>query len=254
MPPGSDDSEPGPEDARPLDATAPTPEPHETVADDVPAGIEPDERPEPVVDVEALGLRTRQGWVFRDVDLVAGPGELAAVFGPAGSGRSSLLLTLTGRMAATTGRARVCGVDLPGGASRVRARTAIARLGHSIGVDGTQLVTETVAEHRTMDGGSDTSFDAAAEVVGFHGRLTEQVDELPAVEQTLLHIALAGAAPADVLVVDDTESGLTPDEQDRVWQALADLAATGPVIVAASSTPPRPDVADHHLGLGGQDR
>ena len=59
-----------------------------------------------IVEASGLGLRTRRGWVFRDVDLTVEAGELHAVTGPPGSGRTSLLLALAGRFPPTEGRLR----------------------------------------------------------------------------------------------------------------------------------------------------
>ena len=58
----------------------------------------------PVLSVHELGLQTRRGWVFRDVSLEVEPGELVAVTGPAGSGRTSLLLALAGHFRTSHGR------------------------------------------------------------------------------------------------------------------------------------------------------
>ncbi|MYT05250.1 ATP-binding cassette domain-containing protein, partial [Streptomyces sviceus] len=53
------------------------------------------------VTAEGFGLKGPRGWAFRGIDLAAEPGALIAVEGPSGSGRTSLLLALTGRMRAT---------------------------------------------------------------------------------------------------------------------------------------------------------
>ncbi|GLX48257.1 hypothetical protein Shyhy01_12070 [Streptomyces hygroscopicus subsp. hygroscopicus] len=55
------------------------------------------------VTAEGLGLRGPRGWAFRGVSLDAEPGSLIAIEGPSGSGRTCLLLTLTGRMRPTEG-------------------------------------------------------------------------------------------------------------------------------------------------------
>src|SRR5689334_23634817 len=57
----------------------------------------------PVVTARGLGLRTRRGWIFRDVDLDVKQGELVALTGPSGSGRTSLLLALAGRFVTNRG-------------------------------------------------------------------------------------------------------------------------------------------------------
>ena len=55
---------------------------------------------------EGFGLKGPRGWAFRGVEFSAGPGSLVAVEGPSGSGRTCLLLALTGRMRSTAGPCR----------------------------------------------------------------------------------------------------------------------------------------------------
>ncbi|NED53676.1 ABC transporter ATP-binding protein, partial [Micromonospora aurantiaca] len=86
-----------------------------------------------IVEARGLGLRTRRGWVYRDVDLTAASGELHAVTGPPGSGRTSLLLALAGRFPHNHGELR---------------RRGPAALGQVAGVHEPDP-TLTVAEHIT---------------------------------------------------------------------------------------------------------
>ena len=74
----------------------------------------PPSPPTPALTATGLGLMGGADWIFRDVDLTVAPGALAAVVGPAGSGRSSLLLTLAGRMRSTAGTLSVLGHKKPG--------------------------------------------------------------------------------------------------------------------------------------------
>src|SRR2546430_11491566 len=62
-----------------------------------------------VLVVEGLGLHARRGWVFRDVDLAVRSGDLVALTGPAGSGRTSLLLALAGHFRTSAGTRRLRG-------------------------------------------------------------------------------------------------------------------------------------------------
>lgn len=77
------------------------------------------------VTAEGFGLKGPRGWVFRDVRLDAAPGSLVAVEGPSGSGRTCLLLALTGRMKPTEGRAEVGGERLPRRMAAVRRFSAL---------------------------------------------------------------------------------------------------------------------------------
>ena len=49
---------------------------------------DPSTEPPALIRAEGLGLRTRRGWVFQDVDLRLAEGSVTALVSPAGSGRS----------------------------------------------------------------------------------------------------------------------------------------------------------------------
>nr|WP_244295649.1 ATP-binding cassette domain-containing protein [Micromonospora orduensis] len=57
-----------------------------------------------MVEARGLGLRTSRGWVFRGVDLAVNAGELHAIVGAPGSGRTSLLLALANRFPTSEGQ------------------------------------------------------------------------------------------------------------------------------------------------------
>ncbi|AYY11724.1 ATP-binding cassette domain-containing protein [Actinobacteria bacterium YIM 96077] len=209
----------------------------------------------PAIEARGLGCLTRRGWVYRDVGVRAESGTVVAVVGPAGSGRSALLLTLTGRMAATTGQLRVFGRALPEQASDVRAVTAVATLNEHVGFDATQLVSEAVGEHLTFTGNRRGGFDRFAElseVVGFTGRLHQQVHELSAIEATLLHLAVAALGRPDLIVLDDADRGLMPAEHARIWAAIRALASSGPAIVASTTATVEDHQAVHRIDLSTQ--
>ncbi|WP_448629214.1 hypothetical protein [Cellulomonas soli] len=76
----------------------------------------------PAVVARGVRLRTRRGVVYGPVDLDIPEGTLAVVQGPQGGGRSSLLLTLAGRMVPDSGcTLRVLGETLPAAAPPCRS-------------------------------------------------------------------------------------------------------------------------------------
>ncbi len=95
------------------------------------------------VTARGLGLEGPRGWAFRDVSFEADPGSLIAVEGPSGSGRTCLLLALTGRMKATEGTAEVGGAGLP---KQLGAARQVSALAHVPGVTDLDPAL-TVAEH-----------------------------------------------------------------------------------------------------------
>ncbi len=115
-----------------------SPEGRGTVHDDRTDGA-----PGAAVTAEGLGLKGPRGWAFRGVTFEAEPGSLIALEGPSGSGRTCLLLALTGRMRATEGHARVGRHQLPEHLAAVRR---ISGLGPVPGVTDLEPAL-TVAEH-----------------------------------------------------------------------------------------------------------
>ncbi|HEX3781676.1 MAG TPA: ATP-binding cassette domain-containing protein [Pseudonocardiaceae bacterium] len=185
---------------------------------------------DPVVTARQLSLRTKRGWVFRDVDLTLGEGETLALAGPAGSGRSMLLLTLAGRAKPTSGS-----LDVAGAARRGRIRTvaSVARITGAVELEPDLRVIDHVREvqllsHRALD------YRHAAELVGFTADGTTFVGDLSADEATLLAVALAVTGQPKLLVLDDADVGATPDQQHRIWAALVGLRSAGIAVVAST--------------------
>jgi ABC-2 type transport system ATP-binding protein len=97
----------------------------------------------PLVRADGLGLRTRRGWVFRDVDLALPTGSVIALAGPAGSGRSMLLLTLAGRARPTAGTFTVAG---DGHRAHIRRSVAVARITASVELEPELRVIDHIRE------------------------------------------------------------------------------------------------------------
>ncbi|MER8186145.1 ATP-binding cassette domain-containing protein [Kitasatospora sp. NPDC094015] len=195
------------------------------------------------VEVAAHGASVRgpRGAVFENVDLRVPAGGLLAVHGPGGSGRTSLLLTLAGRMRLSGGSVRVGRHELPGGERRVRELVALARAEPAVALDGGLTVSELVAERRWME--RDLTMRQIVEAfaaVGLRVRGGELVGELPAVDGLLLALALALAGRPAAIVVDDIDRGCPAAERARAWQALARVSATGCTVLAGATDPPEP--------------
>lgn len=185
---------------------------------------------EPVVCARQLSLRTKRGWVFRDVDLDLADGELLAVAGPASSGRSMLLLTLTGRAKPTGGTVRVAGSRRRG---KIRQVASVARITGAIELDGDLRVIDHLHELQWLSRG-DVDYRHAADLVGFTPDSATRVEDLAPDEATLLAVALAVATRPRLLVVDDVDVAATAEQQRRIWSALADVAGSGIAVVAST--------------------
>ncbi|OEJ27275.1 ABC transporter ATP-binding protein [Streptomyces agglomeratus] len=213
------------------------------------------------VTAEDFGLKGPRGWAFRGVSVTAEPGALVAVEGPSGSGRTCLLLALTGRMRATEGHAEVGGVRLPKKMAAVRRMSA---LGPVTGVNELDAAF-TVAEHlrerallqRRFDGSLRTllrpraeraaaaraRIDAAMDAVGLDldalpkGARTS-VRDLERLEILRLSVGLALMGKPRLLAVDDLDLKLSDTERALAWELLRSVARAGTTVIAVCSEAP----------------
>lgn len=191
-----------------------------------------------VLSATGVGVRSRRRWLFRDLDLRIDPGEIVAVVGPPGSGRTTLLLALADRFRLSAGRLRIDGV---------------AALGHVATVHEPEQQL-TVAEHvrermlllsRGRSGGS----TPAPDLYGLDPARPGW--QLSPYQKQLLGLALARLSGPRLIVLDGLDDGLDRTEQTALWQVLGEIAATGvAVIVTARSV--EPDVACTVVRLGDQ--
>ncbi|MEL5961016.1 ATP-binding cassette domain-containing protein [Streptomyces sp. CLV115] len=213
------------------------------------------------VTAENFGLKGPRGWAFRGLAVDAGPGSLVAIEGPSGSGRTCLLLALTGRMRPTEGQAKIGGLRLPRKMAAVRR---IAALGPVPGVSELDPAF-TVAEHlrerallqRRFDGSLRALLRPRAErIATARGRIDAALDaagldpatlpkgertsvrDLERLEALRLSIALALIGDPRLLAVDDTDLKLSDAERAEAWELLRSVAAGGTTVLAVCSQAP----------------
>lgn len=222
-----------------------------------------DDPPGLAVTADDFGLRGPRGWAFRGVSADAEPGSLIAVEGPSGSGRTCLLLALTGRMRPTEGTAAVGGLELPGRMAAVRRRSALAHVGGVTDLDPALTVGEHLREQALMRRRFGGSF---AEVLtrSRGGRAREEkervgtaltaagldparlpkgprtaVRDLERVEALRLSLALALLGRPRLIGMDDTDLKLSPAEREEIWTLLRSLTETGTTVLAVCREAPR---------------
>ncbi|GAA2430990.1 hypothetical protein GCM10010273_03200 [Streptomyces lavendulocolor] len=215
---------------------------------------------------EDFGMKGPRGWSFRGVAVNARPGSLVTIEGPSGSGRTCLLLALTGRMRPTEGRAEVGGLALP---RRMAAVRRISALGPVPGVSDLDPAL-TVAEHlrerallqRRFDGSplallrprreraaaSRARVEAALGAAGLDldalpkaGRTS--VRDLERLEALRLSIALALIGEPRLLAIDDADLKLSDTDRAEAWALLRSIADGGTTVLAVCSEAPGGTVA-----------
>jgi len=197
--------------------------------------------------VVARGLRLhgRRGVVYGPVDLDLPAGALTVVQGPQGGGRSSLLLTLAGRMVPDADATlEVLGHTLPRERRRVQRLAAVAGFAGIDDLDESVTVGEVVRErltwlapwYRRAPRVDQRTFRALAEPV-FGERPLPRVEsvlwDLDEVDALLLRVTLAMAQGPRLLVVDDVDQVHDTTRRATLWQRLEALTAAGTTVVAS---------------------
>ncbi|MFD3560371.1 ATP-binding cassette domain-containing protein [Streptomyces sp. NPDC058686] len=214
------------------------------------------------VSAEGFGLKGPRGWAFRGVDIDAEPGALVVVEGPSGSGRTCLLLALTGRMRSTEGSASVGPFRLPKQLSAVRRISTLAHVPGVTDLDPALTVEEHLRERallqRRFDGSlrallrpraeraaaSRARIDTALAAAGLDREALPKgtrtaVRDLERNEALRLSVALALIGRPRLLGVDDTDLKLSDAERTQVWDLLRSVAESGTTVVAVGSEAPK---------------
>ncbi|MFJ8440019.1 ABC transporter ATP-binding protein [Kitasatospora griseola] len=190
-------------------------------------------RPRPAV--EARGLHRRYGpsgatgfEAVRGLDLSVARGELFALLGTNGAGKTSTMEVLEGLAAPSAGEVRVLGLD------PVRERAALRpRIGIMLqegGFPGELTVAET---GRCWNGlTSDArAVDEALDLVGLLPRRTVRVKQLSGGERRRLDLAMALLGHPEVLFLDEPSTGLDPEARASVWRLIRELRAAGTTVL-----------------------
>ncbi|MER5192732.1 ATP-binding cassette domain-containing protein [Streptomyces sp. NPDC002755] len=213
------------------------------------------------VTADGFGLRGPRGWAFRGIGVDAEPGSLIAVEGPSGSGRTSLLLALTGRMKATEGTAAVGGARLPKQLAAVRRVSALAHVAGVTDLDPALTVGEHLRERALLErrfggpvrellrpraeraAGVGLRIDTALSAAGLDREALPKgsrtaVRDLERLEALRLSVALALIGRPGLLGVDDIDLKLTDAEREEVWALLRSLAGAGTTVLAVCGEAP----------------
>ncbi|RZT62889.1 ATP-binding cassette domain-containing protein [Leucobacter luti] len=197
-----------------------------------------------VVALSAARVDGARGAVFGPIT-AASDRPITVVHGPRGSGRTSLLLAIAGRMRLSSGECRTLGTTSLG---EVRRRTGVAGFDAIDALEPAVTVGDLVRERlswalpwyrRTPRITAELAADLLEPAFGqrpIPDLATNGYDLEPAAEQ-LLRIGLALLEEPELLVIDDFDALRDPADRDIVAARLAELSRRGVRSVIATSDP-----------------
>jgi ABC-type branched-subunit amino acid transport system ATPase component len=180
--------------------------------------------------LEALAVRSGYGdsEVIHGVDLAVRRGEVCALLGKNGMGKTTLLKTLVGLVPLRSGRVRLFGADVGGWRTHRIARRAVAYVPQ----ERAMFQDLTVEENLRLGMRDQGAFrDRIDEVTGrfpvVARRLRQRAGTLSGGEQKMLLVARAMMGHPRVLLVDEISEGVQPSVLDDIREALSAMRSEG---------------------------
>jgi branched-chain amino acid transport system ATP-binding protein len=188
--------------------------------------------------LEVADLEVRYGAIraVRGISLKVGRGELVALIGANGAGKSSAVMCIAGALKAASGSVRLDGENITSAKPESIVRRGIATVPETRDV----FPDLTVDENLTL-GGYTRRGDAAgfaedrARMLALFPRLAERGGQpagtLSGGEQQMLVIARAMMSRPKMLLLDEPSLGLAPVIVDQIFGMIAQLKAAGTTIL-----------------------
>lgn len=204
--------------------------------------------------LEAKSIESGYGpsQVLFGVDLSIKSGQMVAVLGRNGMGKTTLLRAILGLLPLRKGSVQFAGQDITGWPP-----DRIARIGVGIVPEGRLCFPNlTVKEHLTAfvaNRNPDIQMPWTPErVFEFFPRLAERSqnmgNQLSGGEQQMLAIGRALVTNPRLLILDEATEGLAPMVREEIWQCLAQLRQTGQTILVIDKYVERLlSLADQHV-------
>ncbi|MFI2414082.1 ABC transporter ATP-binding protein [Streptomyces sp. NPDC018947] len=181
--------------------------------------------------IEVTGLRRVYGGGFeavRGIDFSVRRGEIFALLGTNGAGKTSTVELLEGLAAPAGGRIRVLGHDPYTERAAVRPRTGVMLQ------EGGFSFELTVAETARMWAGCVSGARPPAEVlavVGLESKAGVRVKQLSGGQRRRLDLALALLGDPEVLFLDEPSTGLDAEGRHETWELVSALRDGGTTVL-----------------------
>jgi urea transport system ATP-binding protein len=174
-------------------------------------------------EVRNLSAAYGQSQVLHGIDLSVGRGEIVALVGRNGMGKSTLMKSLIGVMPARSGQITVDGVNLTALPSHRRVANGLAYVPQGRQIFGTMTVKENIETGLVVTGKSDVPneiYDLFPILKDFERR---RGGNLSGGQQQQLAIARALASDPKVLLLDEPTEGIQPSIIKDIARLLRDI-------------------------------
>ena len=188
-----------------------------------------------LLDVEHLAVSYGPLPALHDVDFKVGEGQLVAVLGTNGAGKSTTLKTIVGLMKPRSGSIRFRGESIGGAATYDLVRRGIALVPEGRRIFAHSTVQENLelgAISRSSAGEIQESFERIYTLFPrLKDRRTQLAGSLSGGEQQMLAIGRAMASKPSLLLLDEPSMGLAPIFVNQIFELIVELNEQGTTIL-----------------------
>lgn len=209
----------------------------------------------PILEVEDLHVSYRGVPAVRGVGFTVGRGEIVALLGANGAGKSTTLKALMGLVGSSVRRVTFDGVDVGG-----KSPEQLVRLGMTLTPEGRRVfggltVAENLRLGRAGRGGHTSPIDDDAELLDLFPILKQRQDQLAGTmsggEQQQLAIARSLMSGPKLLMLDEPSLGVAPRIVDIIMDLIVTLRERGITVLLVEQNVTRSlEIADRAYVLG----
>jgi ABC-2 type transport system ATP-binding protein len=180
------------------------------------------------IEVDNISLSYGSRPALRGVNLEVQEGEIFALLGPNGGGKTTLFRILSTLLAPDRGHARILGLDVTAEPGKVRRHIGVVFQSPSL--DGKLTVAENLMHQGHLYGLHGRPLKQRSEdllgTFGLQDRAKEKVEVLSGGLQRRVEVAKALLHRPEVLLLDEPSTGLDPGARRDLWGMLRSCGAT----------------------------
>ena len=176
----------------------------------------------PLLEARKLHSYYGSSHVLQGVDFSIGAGEVVALMGRNGMGKTTLLRSMLGLLKSRTGEVHIDGISATAMAPHSIARRGIAFVPDNRGIFPTLSVRENLlVAARPATGGDAWTFERVmATFPALAARLDHRGNQLSGGEQQMLTIGRALLTNPRLLILDEATEGLAPLIATTIWRTI----------------------------------
>jgi branched-chain amino acid transport system ATP-binding protein len=182
----------------------------------------------PVLELRGISAAYGQTPILRAIDISVHSGEVVALLGPNGVGKTTTLRVAAGLLAPRSGKVLVTGKDVTRLSPNRRTRAGLCLIPEGRGIFRGLTVAENLRLQVPKGLSAAAATDIAVDAFPVLGqRLSQIAGKMSGGEQQMLALARAYVCNPKVVLLDEVSMGLSPLMVDKVFEAIRRLAAAG---------------------------